>query len=248
MIGDTLKRILIVEDDMSIAEIEKDYLQVNQYDVEIASNGRDGVEFALAKDFDLILLDIMLPDIDGFSVCKKIRAHKQTPILFVTAKMDDIDKIKGFAAGADDYICKPFSFHEMLARVSARIARYEALTGAEERLEEIKIKDLRIIVSSRQVFFAGSEIMLPNKEYELLLFLAQNPGKVFSKEQILDSVWGVDMYVEINTVAVHINRLREKIENSSTNPEYIRTVWGIGYKFAERASYTSECEMIVQKK
>jgi DNA-binding response OmpR family regulator len=147
--------------------------------------------------------------------------------------MDDIDKIKGFAAGADDYICKPFSFHELLARVSARIARFEALTGAESPREEIRIKNLRILIASRQAFLSDKEIALPNKEFELLLFLAQNPGKVFSKEQILNTVWGIDMFVEINTVAVHINRLREKIERSSASPEYILTVWGIGYKFTD---------------
>ena len=228
-----MKRILIIEDDMSIAEIMRDYLQASHYETEIASCGQDGVKLATNSEIDLILLDIMLPDIDGFSVCKAIRAHKQTPILFVTAKMDDIDKIKGFAAGADDYICKPFSFHELLARVSARIARYEALTGTEERLEEIRIKELRIVIPSRRVFLGDKEIAFPNKEFDLLLFLAQNPGKVFGKEQILNSVWGVDAYVEINTVTVHINRLREKIERSSSNPEYILTVWGIGYKFTD---------------
>ena len=228
-----MKRILIIEDDASIAEIERDYLQAHNYETEIAACGQDGVRLALEKDFDLILLDIMLPDIDGFSVCKEIRSLKQTPILFITAKMEDIDKIRGFAAGADDYICKPFSFHELLARVSARISRYEALTGAEGRRDEIRIRDLRILLSSRQVFLGDKEIPLPNKEFELLAFLAQNPGKVFSKEQILNGVWGVDMFVEMNTVAVHINRLREKIECSSANPEYILTVWGIGYKFAD---------------
>ena len=228
-----MREILIVEDDISIAEIERDYLQANNYKAEIACCGQDGVKLAFDKDFDLILLDIMLPDKDGFSVCREIRAKKQTPILFITAKMDDIDKIKGFAAGADDYICKPFSFHELLARVSARISRYEALTGAIGHRDEIRIRDLRIIIPSRRVFSGGKEITLPNKEFELLLFLAQNPGKVFSKEQILNSVWGVDMFVEMNTVAVHINRLREKIERGSANPEYILTVWGIGYKFAD---------------
>jgi len=218
---------------MSIAEIMRDYLQASRYETKIAACGQDGVKLAINSEIDLILLDIMLPDIDGFSVCKAIRAHKQTPILFVTAKMDDIDKIKGFAAGADDYICKPFSFHELLARVSARIARYEALTGTEERLEEIRIKELRIVIPSRRVFLGDKEIAFPNKEFDLLLFLAQNPGKVFGKEQILNSVWGVDAYVEINTVTVHINRLREKIERSSSNPEYILTVWGIGYKFTD---------------
>jgi len=228
-----MKRILIIEDDASIAEIERDYLQAHHYETEIAACGQDGVKFALEKDYDLILLDVMLPDMDGFSVCKSIRSQKQTPILFVTAKMEDIDKIKGFAAGADDYISKPFSFHELLARVSARISRYEALTGNQGRRDEIRIKGLRILLSSRQVFLGDKEISLPNKEFELLVFLAQNPGKVFSKEQILNAVWGVDMFVEMNTVAVHINRLREKLERVSANPEYILTVWGIGYKFTD---------------
>ena len=228
-----MREILIVEDDISIAEIERDYLQANNYKVEIVCCGQDGVKLAFDKDFDLILLDIMLPDKDGFIVCKEIRTKKQTPILFITAKMDDIDKIKGFAAGADDYICKPFSFHELLARVSARISRYEALTGDGRRREEVRIRDLRILLPSRQVFLGEKEISLPNKEFELLAFLAQNPGKVFSKEQILNAVWGVDMFIEMNTVAVHINRLREKIEHSSSNPEYLLTVWGIGYKVAD---------------
>jgi DNA-binding response OmpR family regulator len=224
---------LIVEDDSSISEIERDYLRANHYETETAALGRDAVNFALNRDFDLILLDIMLPDIDGFSVCKEIRAKKQTPILFVTARIDDIDKIKGFAAGADDYICKPFSFHELLARVAGRISRFEALTGTEDRREEIRIRDLRILIPSRRVFLADKEVSMPNREFELLLFLAQNPGKVFSKERILDAVWGVDMFVEMNTVAVHVNRLREKIDSGSDNPRYIQTVWGIGYKFAD---------------
>ncbi|MDR3239499.1 MAG: response regulator transcription factor [Clostridiales bacterium] len=230
-----MKKILIIEDDPSIAEIESDYLQANQYEAAIAPNGTAGAALALAENFDLILLDIMLPDKDGFAVCKEIRAQKQTPILFVSARMDDIDKIKGFAAGADDYICKPFSFHELLARVAARIARYEALTGADQHSGrgEIRIKNLRILTDARRVFLGEKEIPLPNREYELLLFLAQNPGKVFSKEQILNAVWGVDMFVEMNTVAVHINRLREKIERSSANPEFILTVWGAGYKFTD---------------
>jgi DNA-binding response OmpR family regulator len=228
-----MKKILIIEDDAAIAEIERDYLQANQYAAAIARTGRDGVTQALRDDFDLILLDIMLPDMDGFAVCKEIRAAKQTPVLFVTAKTDDIDKIKGFAVGADDYICKPFSFHELLARVAARIARFETLTGQNEKHEEIRIRDLRILISARRVFVNGNEIALPNKEYELLLFLAQSPGKVFSKERILNAVWGMDMFVEINTVAVHINRLREKIEPSPGNPAYILTVWGVGYKFTD---------------
>jgi DNA-binding response OmpR family regulator len=173
----------------------------------------------------------MLPDLDGFSICKEIRKEKQTPILFVTAKLDDIDKIKGFGAGADDYIIKPFSFQELVVRVGAHIARYEKLTSLHAKPNEIIVKDLRINLSSHQVFYKEKELLLPNREFELLCFLAQNPDEVFSKETLLNKVWGADAYVELNTVTVHINRLREKIEQDVSNPTYIKTVWGVGYKF-----------------
>jgi DNA-binding response OmpR family regulator len=226
-----MKKVLIIEDERSIADVEKDYLEANNYTVEIERTGSAGLKSALEKEHDLILLDIMLPDLDGFSICKEIRKVKQTPILFVTAKLDDIDKIKGFGAGADDYMIKPFSFQELVVRVGAHIARYEKLTNLRMKPSEIMIKDLQINLSSRQVFLNGNELLLPNREFELLSFFTQHPDEVFSKETLLNKVWGADAYVELNTVTVHVNRLREKIEKDVSNPSYIKTVWGVGYKF-----------------
>jgi DNA-binding response OmpR family regulator len=226
-----MKKVLIIEDERSIADVEKDYLEANGYEVEIETTGNGGLKNALEKEHDLILLDIMLPDNDGFSICKEIRKTKQTPVLFVTAKLDDIDKIKGFGAGADDYIIKPFSFQELVVRVGAHISRYETLTSMNAKPNEIVVKDLKINLSSHQVFFQENELFLPNREFELLSFLAQHPDEVFSKETLLNKVWGADAYVELNTVTVHINRLREKIEKDLSNPAYIKTVWGVGYKF-----------------
>lgn len=230
-----MKKVLIVEDDESIAELEKDYLEINGIETEIASTGVRGLDMALKKEYDLILLDVMLPGKDGFEVCQEIRKVKEVPILLVTAKKDDVYKIKGLGIGADDYIVKPFSPSELVARVNAHIARYERLTskgnGSAEQRNVIAIGRLKILCDARRVYVSDNEVKLANKEFELLVFLAQNPNIVFSKEKLLNRIWGEESFGDTSTVTVHINRIREKIEIDSGNPQYIETVWGAGYRF-----------------
>ena len=230
-----MKKILVVEDDKNIAALERDYLEVNGYEVELAYNGTDGIREALAHDYSLILLDIMLPGADGFEICRAVRKEKETPILFVSAKKEDIDKIRGLGLGADDYIVKPFSPSELVARVTAHIARYERLTGLaggqHDKNDIIETGGLMIDKKARRVFLDGKEITLANKEFDLLVFLASNPDTVFSKDTLFDKIWGFDSMGETSTVTVHINRIREKIEKDMSNPRYIETVWGAGYRF-----------------
>ncbi|MGP1585153.1 MAG: response regulator transcription factor [Schwartzia sp. (in: firmicutes)] len=227
----TAKKILLVEDDPGIAEVEADYLTANGFDVEIAQDGRQGKEKALHGDYDLLLLDIMLPGVDGFSICREVRAAKNTPILMVSAKREEIDKIRALGLGADDYIVKPFSPNELVARVKAHIARYERLTGTRDNADALCFGDLEIRRKERGVRLAGKEIALKNREFELLLFLAENPGVVFSKDKLFDRIWGMDAMGDTATVTVHINRIREKIEPNPGKPRYIETVWGAGYRF-----------------
>ncbi|MCR5481572.1 MAG: response regulator transcription factor [Clostridia bacterium] len=232
-----MKRILIVEDDKSIAQLEKDYLEVNGFEVDMAYDGETGLSKAMNADYDLLLLDLMLPGKDGFEICKQLRSEKDMPILMVTARKEDIDKIKGFGAGADDYIVKPFSPGELVARVKAHLERYERLTkksasGKETNTEkEIVAGNLRIQPEAWRVFVGEKEVKLTNKEFELLLFLASNPNIVFDKEKLFDRIWGMDSFGDTATVTVHINRIREKIEDDSTNSKYIETIWGAGYRF-----------------
>ncbi len=230
-----MKKILIIEDDESIAELEKDYLEITGFTTEIAQDGVRGLELALNEEFDLILLDVMLPGKDGFKVCQEIRAVKEIPILMVTAKKEDIYKIQGLGIGADDYIVKPFSPSELVARVNAHISRYERLTSLEKSNDSDKssivIGRIKILLKARRVFVEEEEIRFANKEFELLLFLASNPNIVFSKDTLLDRIWGEESVGDNSTVTVHINRIREKIELDSSNPEYIETVWGAGYRF-----------------
>ena len=230
-----MRKVLIVEDDELIAELERDYLEINGYETEIALNGSKGLELALNKDFDLILLDVMLPYKDGFQICKEIRNNKEVPILMVTAKKESIDKIRGFGLGADDYIVKPFDPSELVARVNAHISRYDRLTALEknDKLEfgAITFGKIKILTKAWRVFIEDEEIKLTNKEFELLLFLATNPNIVFSKDVLLDKIWGMDSLADVATVPVHINRIREKIEEDSSNPRFIETVWGAGYRF-----------------
>lgn len=223
-----MKRILIIEDDFNIAELEKDYLEVVGYEVEIANDGKTGIKYAMEKEFDLFILDLMLPEIGGFEICKKIRETKDTPILMVTAKIANIDKIRGLGIGADDYIVKPFDPAELVARVKAHISRYERIKGSvtEAQDKNIVIKDLNIETLSRRVYVKGVEIMLTAKEYDLLVFLAGNPNIVFSKEQIFDKVWGMESYGDAGTVVVHLTHIRDK-----TGLDYIDTVRGAGYRF-----------------
>ncbi|GEP65966.1 DNA-binding response regulator [Clostridium beijerinckii] len=230
-----MRKILIIEDDKLIAELERDYLEVSGFKTEIAFNGEDGLNFALNREFDLILLDLMLPSKDGFQLCKEIRSNKEIPILMVTAKKDSVDKIKGFNLGADDYIVKPFDPSELVARVNAHLSRYDRLTsmGKKDNINNgvMVFKRLKILKRERRVYVADKEVKLANKEFELLLFLATNPNIVFSKTILLDRIWGMDSFADVATVTVHINRIRDKIEEDSSNPQFIETVWGAGYRF-----------------
>lgn len=229
-----MKRILIIEDDKTIADLERDYLEINGYEVEIATEGDVGLNLACNKDYDLILLDLMLPKVDGFELCKEVRKMKEIPILMVSAKKESIDKIRGLGLGADDFIVKPFDPAELVARVNSHLARYQRLLSAENPSslqKEIIVGKLRILPEAWRVYVENKEIKLTNKEFELLLFLATNPNIVFTKERLFERLWGMDAMGDIATVIVHINRLREKIEKDSSKPDYIETVWGAGYRF-----------------
>lgn len=227
-----MKRILIIEDDESIAAIERDYLAVHDFEVDIAENGSDGIAMGRAGNYDLILLDLMLPGVDGFTVCRKLRETLDIPILMVTARQEDIDKIKGLGMGADDYITKPFSPNVLVARIKANLAQYDRLkhSGGQDRTQ-IRMGNILLHQDTRRVFVDGTEIELKNKEYELLLFLMSNPDIVFSRETLYERIWGYDAMGDNATVAVHINRLREKMEKNPSEPRYIQTVWGAGYRF-----------------
>jgi DNA-binding response OmpR family regulator len=225
-----LKKILIVEDDLDIGELQKDYLEINGYDVELQTSGKEGLKRALNKDYDLLIIDIMLPEIDGFEICKQVRAIKNIPILIVSAKTEDIDKVRGLGFGADDYIIKPFSFSELVARVKAHLSRYERLLGNHDTTnKEIRIRGLVIDEMARKVLVNNKKISLTAKEFDLLLFLAQHPNRVFSKEDLFESIWGLDSAGDITTITVHIRKIRGKIENDPSNPQFIETVWGAGY-------------------
>ncbi|CRK81002.1 DNA-binding response regulator [Neobacillus massiliamazoniensis] len=226
-----MKRILIIEDDKSIAELERDYLEIDGFSVEIALNGTDGLNKALKEEVELVLLDLMLPGIDGFQICKAIRSEKDIPVLMVSAKKEDIDKIRGLGLGADDYIVKPFSPSELVARVKSHIARYERLINKEPQNESIMVRGLRIDKVSRRVFVNNHEVTFTAKEFDVLTFLAQHPNHVFNKEQLFERLWGFDSFGDISTVTVHIRKIREKIEADPSNPQYIETVWGAGYRF-----------------
>ena len=227
-----MSKILIIEDDIAIAEIERDYLEINGFEVKIETDGVNGMNTALKGGFQLVLLDLMLPEIDGFTVCRSLREHLDIPILMATAKKEDIDKIRGLGLGADDYIVKPFSPGELVARVQAHIATYNRLKGGIQEIQpEITVGAIRINPKSHRVFVKEKEISLKNKEYELLLFLVTNADMVFDKETLYERIWGMDSVGDNATVAVHINRLREKIEDDPSDPHYIETVWGAGYRF-----------------
>ncbi len=226
-----MKKILIIEDDWAISAIEKDYLEINGYSVEISPDGIQGLNRGLNGEFDLILLDLMLPGMDGFSVCRKLREKIDIPILMVTAKQEDIDKIRGLGLGADDYIEKPFSPSVLVARVKSNLAQYERLSDTKKTPSEITLGTIRLNTGTHRVFVENREVELKNKEYELLLFLMLNVDMVFDRETIYEKVWGMDAMGDNATVAVHINRLREKLEKNPADPRYIETVWGAGYRF-----------------
>ncbi len=227
-----MKRILIIEDDDAISELERDYLEINGYEVSVKNNGKDGIDAVYTKDYDLVVLDIMLPCMDGFEVLKMIRKHSDIPVLMVTAKSEEIDKIRGLGLGADDYITKPFNLNEFVARVNAHLNRYDRLTvGKIKKNSNININGLEIDQEARRIFIDKEEIILANKEFDLLVFLAKNPNKVFTKEQLLNNIWGYESFTDNATITVHIKKLRHKIEKDPQNPKYIETVWGVGYRF-----------------
>jgi len=227
-----MKKVLIIEDELSIAELERDYLEINGYSVDIEVDGETGLRAAISKTYNLIILDVMLPRIDGFEVCRQIRSVKNVPILMVSAKKEDIDKIRGLGLGADDYVTKPFSPGELVARVKAHIARYERLIGEnKDENEIIEIRGLSIYRTSRRVYVNGNEVILTAKEFDILTILALSPNKVFSKDDIFDKVWGMESFGDVGTVTVHIRKLREKIEVDPSDPKYIETIWGVGYRF-----------------
>ncbi|MCF0157784.1 MAG: response regulator transcription factor [Veillonella sp.] len=232
-----MKRILIIEDDASIAELERDYLEIEGFDIQWVDNGQTGLHKALDEEFSLILLDVMLPGLDGFAVCRAIRKEKETPIMMVTAKREDIDKIRGLGLGADDYMIKPFNPAEMVARVKAHIQRYERVSRAASPVED-KVKSTIITAGpmvidqdSRIVTIDDVVIALTPREYDILLLLASNAGRVFTKEEIFERVWGLDAMGETSTIMVHIKRLREKIELPNRDVQLVETVWGVGYRF-----------------
>jgi len=227
-----MKKILIIEDDPQIAKIERDYLAVNDFEATVARTGDEGIGLARDGQYDLILLDLMLPGKDGFTVCRILRETLDIPILMVTARQEDIDMIKGLGLGADDYVTKPFSPSVLVARVKANLTRYERLKQSGVRISgEITAGNLRVQTGSRRVFVGGREVEMKNKEYELLLFLVTNLDMVFSKEALYERIWGFDALGDNATVAVHINRLREKLEDDPAKPRHIQTVWGAGYRF-----------------
>jgi len=230
-----MKRILIIEDDSSIAELQRDYLEVAGFDVSLCEDGLDGLRAIQNNEYDLIILDIMLPGLDGLEILKSMRDEKDIPVLLVSAKKEEIDKIKGLSLGADDYITKPFSPGELVARVKAHIENYERLKqrfneGIQKRTAVI-IRGLKIEKDSRRVYVNNQEVNLAQKEFDLLLHLAQNPNRVFGREDLFEHIWGLESLGDSATVTVHIARIREKVESNPSKPQYVETVWGAGYRF-----------------
>lgn len=229
----TPKRILIVEDEVSIAALQRDYLEIEGFELVMAHTGTEGLKLVTGADFDLVILDIMLPGVSGFDILKQIREHYHMPVLMVSARREDIDKIRGLGLGADDYITKPFSPSELVARVKAHLATYERLMGAQKPRQALVIRNLTIQPSARRVLLGDQIINLTATEYDLLYFLATNPDQVFSKEVLLDRIWGMDYFGDGATVTVHIGKLRDKIDkiNKASGHAFIETVWGAGYRF-----------------
>ena len=226
------KKVLIVEDEVAIADLEKDYLELSGFDVAIENAGDSGLKRALAEDFNIIVLDLMLPGMDGFEVCKQIREKKDVPIIMVSAKKEDIDKIRGLGLGADDYITKPFSPSELVARVKAHLSRYERLINSNQKVNDvIEIRGIKIDKTARRVYVDGEEKSFTTKEFDLLTFLAENPNHVYTKEELFREIWDMDSFGDIATVTVHIKKIREKIEIDTAKPQYIETIWGVGYRF-----------------
>ena len=227
-----MSRILIVEDEDTIADLERDYLELSGFEVEVANDGETGLEKALTDQFDLVILDLMLPGVDGFEICREVRQKKNTPIIMVSAKKDDIDKIRGLGLGADDYMTKPFSPSELVARVKAHLARYERLIGSNVQTNDIiEIRGLKIDTTARRVWVNGEEKAFTTKEFDLLTFLAGHPNHVYTKDELFSEIWDMESIGDIATVTVHIKKIREKIEYDTSKPQYIETIWGVGYRF-----------------
>lgn len=227
-----MSKILIIEDDSNILRLELDYLEANGFETDFAVDGKTGIEKALTHDFSLILLDIMLPETDGFEVCRQIRNSKDIPIILVSAKKEEPDKINGLGFGADDYIVKPFSPSELVARVKAHISRYERLTHSSHKNDTVlTIDDIRMDKESGEVRFKDKSISLTKKEFNLLYQLASHPDTVFAKNELFDKIWGYDPLGDTSTLTVHINRLRDKLKESDPSSDYIKTIWGRGYRF-----------------
>jgi DNA-binding response OmpR family regulator len=227
-----MTRILIIEDETTIAQLERDYFELNGYSVDLCHAGDEGLRRALQEDYNLIIVDLLLPGIDGFELCRRLREAKEVPILIVSAKKEEIDKIRAFNLGADDYITKPFSPSELVARAKAHLTRYERLLGKQQRVQdEIHIRGLTIDKASRRVFVRNKEVAITTREFDLLVFLASNPNRVYGKEDLFERIWGMDSSGDIATVTVHIRKLRGKLEADPSNPQYIETVWGAGYRF-----------------
>lgn len=227
-----MAKILIIEDEKEIAELERDYLELSGYSVVIVNDGCKGRDEALSGGYDLIILDLMLPGCDGFEICRAVRDVKDIPILMVSAKKDEVDKIRGLGLGADDYITKPFSPSELVARVKAHLQRYERLVGSGIKANKmIETRGLCIDKTAHRVFVNGEERQFTTKEFDLLSYLAENPNHVFSKEDLFRAIWDMDSVGDIATVTVHIKKVREKIEADTSNPQYIETIWGVGYRF-----------------
>lgn len=227
-----MSKILIVEDEEAIAELEKDYLELSGFEVEIANRGDIGLKKALEEEYDLVILDLMLPEVDGFEICRQVRDKKNTPIIMVSAKKDDIDKIRGLGLGADDYMTKPFSPSELVARVKAHLERYNRLIGSgRPKNDMIEIRGLKIDKTARRVWVNGEEKPFTTKEFDLLTFLAENPNRVLTKDELFRKIWDMESVGDIATVTVHIKKIREKIEFNTAKPQYIETIWGVGYRF-----------------
>jgi len=227
-----MSKILIVEDEEAIADLEKDYLEMSGYEVVTVNDGTNGLAAALQEDFDLLILDLMLPGIDGYEICKEVREEKNIPIIMVSAKKEDIDKIRGLNFGADDYMTKPFSPSELVARVKAHLSRYERLVGSVQKNNDlVEIRGIKIDKTARRVFVNGEEKIFTTKEFDLLTFLAENPNHVYTKEELFREIWDMDSIGDIATVTVHIKKIREKVESDTSKPQYIETIWGVGYRF-----------------
>lgn len=227
-----MSKVLIVEDEEAIAEIEKDYLELSGFEVTVKSDGESGLESAMGEDYDICILDVMLPGVDGFEICRQVREKKNIPIIMVSSKKEDIDKIRGLGVGADDYMTKPFSPSELVARVKAHLARYERLvSSSKENNDVIEIRGIKIDKTARRVFVNGEEKVFTTKEFDLLTFLAEHPNHVYTKDELFKEIWDMDSIGDIATVTVHIKKIREKIEFDTSKPQYIETIWGVGYRF-----------------